>query len=83
MLDDRIRLIATADRIAAFLEDRPYRRRVSNQALIYQEVREVVELYFEKHKAEAVISTVMGAVSMERLTSLYNEQFSVPAVGAP
>jgi len=65
-LDDRVRLIAAADRIAAFLDDRPYRRRVSNQSLIYQEVRTVVETYFEKEKAEAIIGAVMAAVVMER-----------------
>src|ERR687888_527999 len=61
VLDDRVRLIAAADRIAAFLDDRPYRRRVSNQALIYQEVRSVVETYFENEKAEAIIGAVMEA----------------------
>lgn len=74
-LDDRVRLIAAADRIAAFLDDRPYRRRVSNQALIYQEVRTVVETYFEKDKAEAVIGTVMGAVATERWPAPHREQF--------
>ncbi len=76
MLDNRVRLIAAADRIAAFLDDRPYRRRVSNQDLIYQEVRAAAELYFDGEKAEAVIATVMGAIATERWTSTGKEQFS-------
>lgn len=76
VLDNRVRLIAAADKIAAFLEDRPYRRRVSNQDLIYQEVRAVAELYFEGEKAEAIIATVLGAIAMERWTSTGKEQFS-------
>lgn len=83
VLDNRVRLIAAADKIAAFLEDRPYRRRVSNQDLIYQEVREVVELYFEGEKAEAIIATVMGAVAMERWTSTGKEQLSGTGGGCP
>jgi HD-GYP domain-containing protein (c-di-GMP phosphodiesterase class II) len=83
VLDDRIRLIASADKIAAFLEDRPYRRRISNQALIHQEVRAVVELYFEGEKADAIIATVLGALSMDRWTSFYKEQFSGTAGGCP
>lgn len=75
-LDDRVRLIAAADKIAAFLEDRPYRRRTSNQALIYQETREVVELYFGGGKAEAIIATVMEAVGTGRWTTTYSGQFS-------
>ncbi len=76
VLDERVRLIAAADRIAAFLEDRPYRRRISNKDLIYQEVRVVAETYFEGEKAEAIIATVLGAVAMDRWTSLHREQFS-------
>ena len=75
-LDDRVRLIAAADKIAAFLEDRPYRRRISNQTLIYQETREVVELYFGGGKGEAIIATVMEAVATERWTTPYSDQFS-------
>lgn len=75
-LDDRVRLIAAADKIAAFLEDRPYRRRISNQTLIYQETREVVELYFGGGKAESIIATVMEAVGMERWTTPHSDQFS-------
>jgi len=75
-LDDRVRLIAAADKIAAFLEDRPYRRRISNQALIYQETREVMELYFGGGKGEAIIATVMEAVATERWTTPYSDQFS-------
>ena len=75
-LDDRVRLIAAADKIAAFLEDRPYRRRISNQALIYQETREVVELYFGGGKGEAIIATVMEAVATGRWTTPYSDQFS-------
>ncbi len=82
VLDYRVRLIACADKIAAFLEDRPYRRRVSNQDLIYQEVRAVAELYFVGEKAEAIIATVMGAVAMERW-SLYKERFARTAGGCP
>ncbi len=74
MLDNRVRVIAVADKIAAFLEDRPYRRRVANQDLINQEVRAVVELYFEGDKKEAIIDTVNGALTMERWTSLGKEQ---------
>ena len=74
-LDDRVRLIAAADKIAAFLEDRPYRRRISNQALIYQETREVVGLYFGGGKGEALIATVMEAVATERWTTPYSDQF--------
>jgi HD-GYP domain-containing protein (c-di-GMP phosphodiesterase class II) len=81
--DNRVRLIAAADKIAAFLEDRPYRRRVSNQDLIYQEVREVAELYFGGEKAEAIIATVMGAIAMERWTSTGKEQFSGAGGGRP
>lgn len=76
VLDNRVRLIAVADKIAAFLEDRPYRRRVSNKDLIYQEVRVVAETYFEGEKAEAIIATVLGAVAMARWTSLDKDQFS-------
>lgn len=83
MLDNRVRLIAAADKIAAFLEDRPYRRRVSNQDLIYQEVRAVAELYFDGEKAEAIIATVMGAVAMERWTATGKEQFSGTGGGRP
>ena len=83
MLDNRVRLIAAADKIAAFLEDRPYRRRVSNQDLIYQEVRAVAELYFDGEKAEAIIATVMGAVAMERWTATDKEQFSGTGGGRP
>ena len=75
-LDDRVRLIAAADKIAAFLEDRPYRRRISNQTLIYQETREVVELYFGGGKGEAIIATVMEAVATGRWTTPYSDQFS-------
>ena len=75
-LDDRVRLIAAADKIAAFLEDRPYRRRISNQTLIYQETREVVELYFGGGKGEAIIATVMEAVATERWVAPYSDQFS-------
>jgi HD-GYP domain-containing protein (c-di-GMP phosphodiesterase class II) len=75
-LDDRVRLIAAADKIAAFLEDRPYRRRISNQALIYQETREVVELYFGGGKGEAIIATVMEAVATGRWTTSYSDRFS-------
>ncbi len=75
LLDDRVRLIAAADKIAAFLEDRPYRRRISNQALIYQETREVVGLYFGGGKGEALIATVMEAVATERWTTPYSDQF--------
>ncbi len=75
-LDERVRLIATADRIAAFLEDRPYRRRISNHALICQEVRGVAETYFDGEKAEAVIAAVLGAVARARWTTLDREQFS-------
>ena len=83
VLDDRVRLIAAVDRIAAFLDDRPYRRRVSNQALIYQEVRSVVETYFEKEKVEAIIGTVMEAVAMERWPAPHRDQFSGMAGGRP
>lgn len=83
VLDDRVRLIAAADRIAAFLDDRPYRRRVSNQALIYQEVRSVVETYFEKENAEAIIGTVMEAVAMERWSAPHRDQFPGIAGGRP
>lgn len=83
VLDDRVRLIAAADRIAAFLDDRPYRRRVSNQALIYQEVRSVVETYFGKEKAEAIIGMVMEAVAMERWSAPHSDQFSGMAGGRP
>ena len=83
VLDNRVRLIAVADRIAAFLDDRPYRRRVSNQDLIYQEVREVAELYFGGEKAEAIIATIMGAVAMERWTSTGKEQLSGTGGGYP
>ena len=76
VLDDRVRLVAVADRIAAFLEDRPYRRSVSNQALVYQGVREVAELYFQGGRAEAIIATVMDAVAMDRLTALGRERIS-------
>jgi HD-GYP domain-containing protein (c-di-GMP phosphodiesterase class II) len=82
MLDNRVRLIASADKIAAFIEDRPYSRRVSNQDLIYQKVREVAECYFGGEKAEAIIATVMGAVAMERW-SLCKEQFSGTGGGRP
>jgi HD-GYP domain-containing protein (c-di-GMP phosphodiesterase class II) len=82
-LDDRVRLIAAADRIAAFLDDRPYRRRVSNQTLIYQEVRSIVETYFGKEKAEAIIGTVMGAIAMERWSAPHREQFSGAAEVKP
>lgn len=83
VLNDRIRLIATADRIAAFLEDRPYRRCVSNQDLIYQEVRRVAEMYFEGQRAEAIITTVMGAIAIARWTSHGKEQFSRTVGGCP
>lgn len=82
VLDNQVRLIACADKIAAFLEDRPYRRRVSNKDLIYQEVRAVAELYFEGERSEAIITTVMGAVAMERW-SLYKEQFAGTSGGCP
>lgn len=75
-LDDRVRLIAVADKIAAFIEDRPYRRRVSNHDLIYQEVRRVAEIYFEGQKAEAIIATVMGAMAMARWTALHSDHFA-------
>lgn len=83
VLDDRVCLIAVADKIAAFLEDRPYRRRVSNQDLIYQEVRRVAEMFFEGRRAEAIIATVKGAVAMARWTALHSDHFSSVAKGNP
>jgi HD-GYP domain-containing protein (c-di-GMP phosphodiesterase class II) len=76
VLNDRVRLIACADKIAAFLEDRPYRRRISNKDLIYQEVRAVAELYFDGEKVEGIIATVLGGVAVERWASFAEEQFS-------
>lgn len=73
-LDDRVRLIGSADKIAAFLEDRPYRRRISNFNLISQEVKAVVEIYFEGEKAEAVIAAVLEALSRERSTIVNTEK---------
>lgn len=70
LLDDRVRLIATADKIAAFIEDRPYRRRITHQDLINREVKAVAELYFDGEKKEAIIDTVNGAITVERWTSL-------------
>lgn len=76
VVNDRVRLIACADKIAAFLEDRPYRRRISIKDLIYQEARAIAELYFEGEKVEGIIATVLGAVAMDRWTSLGKEQFA-------
>ncbi|SNB45445.1 HD-GYP domain-containing protein [Geobacter sp. DSM 9736] len=73
-LDDRVRLIGSADKIAAFLEDRPYRRRISNFDLISQEVKAVVEMYFQGEKAEAVIAAVLEAVSREHSTIVNTEK---------
>ncbi len=75
VVNDRVRLIACADKIAAFIEDRPYRRRISNRDLIYQEVRAIAELYFEGEKVEGIIATVLGGVAIEHWTSLGKEQF--------
>jgi len=83
VLNDRVRLIAAADKIAAFLEDRPYRRRISNKDLIYQEVRAIAELYFEGEKAEGIIATVLGGVAMERWASFAKEQFARMAGECP
>jgi HD-GYP domain-containing protein (c-di-GMP phosphodiesterase class II) len=77
LFDDRVRLIAAADKIAAFIEDRPYRRRISHQTLINQEVKAVAELYFEGDKKEAIIDTVNDAMTVERWTSLGKEQTGV------
>lgn len=71
VLDERVRLISAADKIAAFIEDRPYRRRVPHMDLIYQEVRSIAELYFEGETAETIIATVMRAVAMERWSSFH------------
>lgn len=73
-LDDRVRLIGAADKIAAFLEDRPYRRRISNLDLISQEVKAVVDMYFQGEKAEAVIAAVLEAVSRERSAIVSTEK---------
>lgn len=78
-LDERVRLISAADKIAAFIEDRPYRRRIPHTELIYQEVRSVAELLFDDEKAETIIATVMGAVAMDRWSPLHEEQFSAIA----
>lgn len=40
-----------------------------------------MELYFEGGKAEAIIGTVLGAMAMERWTSVGKEQFSLTVGG--
>lgn len=45
-LNHKIRLIAVADRTAALLEDRPYRRRISHFGLQCHTVHEIVAIYF-------------------------------------
>lgn len=58
-----IRLISFSDRIAALLDDRPYRRKIHSFQLLCKEVQKTVAEYFDKKNADAIIYSMIAYLS--------------------
>lgn len=57
-LDNGVRLIAVADRTAALLEDRPYRRRISHFGIQCHAIHEIVGIYFHDLHMKKIEETI-------------------------
>jgi len=58
-LDNRVKLIALADQVAAFLDDRPYRRRITLISLVDREIGKITRSLFEGVQAVKIEAALM------------------------
>ncbi len=59
---DTVRLVALADQLAAFLDNRPYRRRITHFGLVCREIRVIAAGLFAGHVLDAIIVALRGFV---------------------
>lgn len=57
-IDDNVRLVSLADQMAAFLDNRPYRRRVTHFGLICREIHKITTSLFAEIQAPALIEAL-------------------------
>lgn len=77
-ITNNVKLIALADRISAFLEDRPYRRKIVDIKIIHYEIMSTVKLLFEDEiYTDSIVSVVKRFASNMLKTQSTNEIINI------